>query len=167
MAQVAIKQSTLDRTVRPARRALRYKATASSKTPRTSGDSTIGKANIASRATRKARSSRNPCRTSWTTGRQVTISSSSTFDCRSMRLGLAKTSIHTDVSTRNTSFPALARPFVSSHLRETSFPQAGAGELEDPPRLGPSHEVSESQPYCLRVGSLSAQAKGFLEQIFV
>jgi hypothetical protein len=47
-----MRQSTDERTVRPVRRALRYRSTASEKTSFPSGDSTIGSENIASRARR-------------------------------------------------------------------------------------------------------------------
>jgi hypothetical protein len=78
IAQAAIRQSMLDLIVTPARRADRYRSTAAENTSGPSGDSTMGSASIDSRARRYAGSELNPCNTSWTTGRHVTMSSKST-----------------------------------------------------------------------------------------
>ena len=62
--EAAIRQATLERIVSPARRAARKRSTASRTTSEPSGDSTVGRESIASRAVRYARSSSNPWRTS-------------------------------------------------------------------------------------------------------
>src|ERR1035437_185696 len=94
------------------------------------------------------------------TGRQVTTSSRSTKDSSRSGPLFRKTSIQTDVSTRTTRCPA-GNPSVrcvAPHLRQIPFPEAGSGELENPPCLDALHEVLESAPHGPRERSLTSEA---------
>jgi hypothetical protein len=101
-AQAAIRQSTPERTVSPARRAVRKRPIACSKTSSVSGEATIGSASSDSCTCRNTRSSSIPWRTSCSTGRHRTTSSRSTRAEKGMRCGRRNSSIHADVSTRIT-----------------------------------------------------------------
>src|SRR5919198_4438141 len=142
---------------------------ASSKTSALSGDSTTGNARKASRAVTKARSSRNPCSTSWTTGKHVTTSSKSTTSSSRTRGRRRKTSTHTDVSTRTTRSRPRGPPrtAVVSHRAQIAFPEPRASEVEDLPRFGAAHEIVEGSLDRPGVRALAAQPKGFIQEVFI
>ena len=172
MAQTAIRQSTLDRTVTPARRASLYRSTACSYTAVSSGASTIGNASNARRAIRKARSSRKPCSTSCRMGRQSTISSRSANSRNRMRGGRRNVSIQTEVSTRYTVGPGPTRTrpparLVVTHRGQIAFPKTGSGQLQDASGARPSHEVGQRPVYGLRVCALSTEPLGFLQEVAI
>src|SRR3990172_1216284 len=164
-----MRQSTPERTVRPARRAARYRPAASRNTSASSGDSRIVKASMASRATANARSSRNPCNTSCTIGSTVTTSSTSTRSASRRRAGFRNTSIHTDVSTSTTAGLSAGpvRGGILAHDRQIALPQPAARQLENPSGLPSPDEFLERALDSPRVRPLAAQADGLLEQIFI
>src|SRR4029079_9697442 len=163
MAQAAIRQSAPERIVRPARRARRYKSSAASTAPTSSDDSTMGSASIALRAVRNAASSVNPCSTSCTTGRQVTMSSKSTTDSITSRDGLRKTSIHAEVSTSTTARLPVRRTILPDHA-EIAFPRTAAGQFEDLPGAGAPHEILHRALARARVGPFAADFQRLFEQ---
>src|SRR5512139_364366 len=95
---------------------------------------------MASRAIRYACSSRNPCRTSCTTGRHVTTSSKSTIASRRRPGGLWNTSLQMEVSPSTTAACPVDRAVLADH-GQVAFPLAGSCQLQDAPRLRPPHEV--------------------------
>src|SRR5262245_15650949 len=127
----------------------------------------IGNASMASRATRYARSSRNPWRTSWTIGRQVTTSSRSITDGRLRRLGRRKTSTQTEVSTSSTGALATSggRRAIA-HLVDGALPEAGAGQFQYPVGAYAPHEFRQRTGDGRGVRSLPAQLDGLLQQVF-
>src|SRR5450756_1138734 len=103
------------------------------------------------------------------TGRQVTTSSRSTKDSSRSGPLFRKTSIQTDVSTRTTRCPA-GNPSVrcvAPHLPQIPFPEAGSGELENPPCLDALHEVLESAPHGPRERSLTSEASRLLQEMLI
>src|SRR5438105_1524317 len=128
-----------------------------------SGDSTIGNASIASRPARHAASLVNPCSTSWTTGRHVTISSKSIRSSRTRRGGRWNTSIQAEVSTRTTA-PLAVRRAVLADDRQVAFPGARARQVEDPARLRPADEVLHRALDRARIRALLADLQRFLEK---
>jgi hypothetical protein len=167
-AHAAIRQSTPDRMVTPARRAARYNWIASWKTSSRRGDSTIGNASIASRAMRNARSSRKPWSTSCTTGRQVTISSMSATDSRLRTPGLRNTSTHTEVSTRTTHLsPGALNRMIVSHLGEVPLPEPGPRQLENPVGSRAPHEFTQRPGDRGRIGPLPAELDNLVQQRLV
>src|SRR4029079_10898796 len=163
MAQAAIRQSAPERIVRPARRARRYRSTASSTTATRRRASTMGSASIALRAVRNAASSVNPCSTSCTTGRQVTMSSKSTTDSIASRAGLRKTSIHAEVSTSTTARLPVRRTILP-HDREVAFPRTAAGQFEDLAGAGAPHEILHRTLDRARVGPFPADLQRLFQQ---
>src|SRR5437867_4418650 len=128
----------------------------------------VGSACMASRASWKAASSRNPWSTSCTTGRQVTTSSIATEDSSRNLVPLRNTSIQTEVSTRTTGFPARPAPHtIPAHVRQVSFPEAGTGQLEDSAGLRPAHVLLECPVDSSGVGSFAAQAQCLLQQLLI
>lgn len=73
---------------------------------------------------------------------------------------LRKTSIQTDVSTRNTGR-------VVPHHPEIALPKAAAAQVEDAPGLHTPNEIVERAADHSRVGPLTAEALGLLQQLFI
>src|SRR5512132_2435123 len=99
-------------------------------------------------------------------GRQVTISSKSTIASSVSRGRARNTSIHTEVSTSTTA-AAPIRPAVLADLGELAFPQPASGEIQDTARLRTENEVSQRTLDGPRIGALSAQERGLLEQTLI
>src|SRR5262245_49830162 len=104
-----------------------------------------------------------PCRTSWTTGRQVVISSKSTTSSSLRREGLRSTSIQTEVSTRTTRLLSVWRRILA-HDRKIAFPDAGSRKVQDVTGLRSTHELAHRPLDRPRVGPLAAHLQRLLQQ---
>lgn len=164
-AQAAIKRSTEERIVSPARRASLYRLTASLKIEALKGDSTLGKAFMLSRADRRRSHRGIP--------REPPGSRANTSPRRRARRAIRCPRVGPSgrPRSRQTCRPASAprstspAPRIAPHLRDVAEPKTRASQGQDLAGLATLNEFLQGAIHGSRIRLLTREAGGLLQYV--